>query len=89
MAFKLSTHVGKLIKHYEILAKDGFQRADGSKVPHLAVYNRFRLRKFRHVSKNCFIQNKISTVLDYSGSCSDWSASGFDEKSGLSAKQFF
>ena len=89
MAFKLSTHGKKLIKQYEKMAKEGFQRTDGSKVPPSAVYNSFQLRKFRYVSQNYFFQNKISTVLDYGGGGSDWSASGFDDKSGLSAKQFF
>ena len=89
LAFKLSNHGKKLIKQYEIMAKEGFQRTDGSKVPSVAVYNSFQLKKFRHVAKDYFIHNKISTVLDYGGGGSDWSAGDFDNKSGLSAKQFF
>ena len=89
LAFKLSNHGKKLIKQYEIMAKEGFQRTDGSKVPSVAVYNSFQLKKFRFVAKYYFIHNKILTVLDYGGDGSDWSAGDFDDKGGLSAKQFF
>ena len=89
MAFKLSNHGKKLIKQYEIMGKEGFQRTDGSKVPSVAVYNSFQLKKFRYVSKDYFVHNKISTVLDYGAGGSDWSAGGFDDKISLSAKQFF
>ena len=69
-----------------MMAKDGFQRTDGSKVPPAAVYNSFQLKKFRYVSKEYFIHNKISTVLDYGGCGPGCNAGGFDDKSGLFAK---
>ena len=86
LAFKLSNHGKKLIKQYEIMAKEGFQRTDGSKVPSVAVYNSFQLKKFRHICKNYFIDNKIETVLDYAGGGSDWSANNFDDINAMSAK---
>ena len=64
MAFKLSNHGKKLIKQYEVMAKEGFQRTDGSKVPSAAVYNSFQLKKFRYVSKEYFIHNKIEVNED-------------------------
>ena len=88
-AFKLSRQGEKLIKQYEIMASKGFQRTDGSKVTAEMAYNSFQLRKFRHICKNYFIDNKIKTVLDYGGGGSDWDASNFDNKDGMSAKQFF
>ena len=86
---KLSTHGKKLIKLYEKMVAEGFQRTDGIKIAAENVYNSFQLQKFRHVCKEQFINNKIDTVLDYGGGGSDWNAPNFEPTSGKSAKQFF
>lgn len=88
-AFKLSSQGLKLIEQYETMAKEGFYRTDGSKVPAELAYNSFQLKKFKHICKDYFIKNKIKTVLDYGGGGSDWSANNFDSKNGISAKDFF
>jgi len=87
--FKLSNQGAELINQYEIMAREGFHRTDGKKVPAEYAYNSFQLKKFRHLCKDYFIHNKISTVLDYGGGGSDWSASNFDDTNAMSAKQFF
>ena len=87
--FTLTSHGEKLIKQYEIMARKGFKTTQGIKVPAEMAYNSFQLKKFRHVCKDYFTQNKIKTVLDYGGGGSDWGGSDFDEKNGMSAKQFF
>ena len=86
---KLSTHGKKLIKLYEKMVAEGFQRTDGIKIAAENAYNSFQLQKFRHVCKEQFINNKIDTVLDYGGGGSDWNAPNFEPTSGKSAKQFF
>ena len=86
---QLSTQGKKLIKQYQIMAREGFKRTDGSKVPVEIAYNSFQLKKFRHICKNYFIDNKIETVLDYGGGGSDWSANNFDDINAMSAKKFF
>ena len=86
---KLTAQGEKLIKQYQITAQERFERADGSKVPVEIAYNSFQLKKFRHICKNYFIDNKIETVLDYGGGGSDWSANNFDDINAMSAKQFF
>ena len=46
---QLSTQGKKLIKQYQIMAREGFKRTDGSKVPVEIAYNSFQLKKFRHI----------------------------------------
>lgn len=87
--FKLSAQGAKLIKQYQIMAQEGFERTDGQKTPAEFAYNSFQLKKFRHICKDYFVDNNIQTVLDYGGGGSDWSASNFDEINAMSAKQFF
>tara|TARA_B110000093_G_scaffold177873_1_gene215541 strand:+ start:483 stop:1166 length:684 start_codon:yes stop_codon:yes gene_type:complete len=86
---KLSTHGEKLIKLYEKMVIEGFQRNDGIKIAAKNVYNSFQLQKFRHVCKEQFINNKIDTVLDYGGGGSDWNVPNFEPTNGESAKNFF
>lgn len=85
---KLTSQGVQLIEQYKIMARDGFLRSDGSRVPPDKAYNSFQLKKFRHVCKPYFTKHGISTVLDYGGGGSDWDAKDFDE-AGQSAKQFF
>ncbi len=86
---KLSTHGKKLIKLYEKMVAEGFQRTDGIKIAAENAYNSFQLQKFRHVCKEQFINNKIDTVLDYGGGGSDWDAPNFEPTNLKSAKHFF
>ena len=87
--FELTPQGVQLIEQYEIMAREGFFRTDGSKVPADSAYNSFQLRKFRHVCKPLFVKNEIVTVLDYGGGGSDWDTLNFDAESGKSAKYFF
>ena len=64
---QLSTQGKKLIKQYQIMAREGFIRTDGSKVPVEIAYNSFQLKKFRHICKDYFVDNNIETVLHYGG----------------------
>ena len=86
---KLSTHGEKLIKLYEQMAIEGFQRTDGIKIAAEDAYNSFELKIFQNICKKQFINNKIYTVLDYGGGGSDWDAPNFEPTNGKSAKQFF
>ena len=84
---KLSKQGKNLVKLYERMVVEGYNRQDGSKVEN--TYNDFELKKFRNVCKECISNRSIKTVLDYGGGGSDWDAPGFEPTNGASAKQFF
>lgn len=86
---QLSQHGKKLIKLYNQMVKQGFQRTDGTTVKPENVYNSFQLVKFSDYCKKHFIENKINSVLDYGGGGSDWDAANFKGVNSISAKKFF
>ena len=84
---KLSKQGKNLIKLYERMVTEGYERKDGSKVKN--TYNDFELKKFRTICKEHISHPSIKTVLDYGGGGSDWDAKGFEPSNGALAKQFF
>ena len=84
---KLSTQGKKLIKLYEKMVIEGYDRQDGIRVK--SAYNDFELKKFRNICREHISHRSIRTVLDYGGGGSDWSAPNFEPTNGASAKQFF
>lgn len=84
---KLSKQGEELIKLYEEMASDGYQRNDGVKVE--KAFSDFELRKFRNLCKEKLSIDKIKTVLDYGGGGSNWDEPNFEPSTGESAKQFF
>ena len=64
---KLTEEVAKLIKQYQIMAQEGFERTYGCKIPAQFANNSFQLKKFRHICKDYFVDNNIETVLHYGG----------------------
>ena len=84
---KLSNQGNELIKLYEAMVVDGYNRADGIKVGN--TYNSFELQKFRDICKEHIANHSIKTVLDYGAGGSDWDAPNFEPTNGESAKQFF
>ena len=83
---RLSEKGLKLIELYEVMAKNGLSRTDGT--VDLNTYNKFQLRKFRQLLLPEFQSKNIKTVLDYGSGGSDWKKAGFDTESGKSAKNY-
>ena len=77
----------ELIKMYEKMAKEGYDRVDQQRVD--VAFSDFELRPYRAQILSLFNDNAISTVLDYGCGGSDWRSSGFDEASGHSAIEYF
>ena len=84
----LSKNGKRLIKLYKDMAKNGFDRTDGTRVESKNAYNSFQLKKFKHVVLPSFKKLKIKTVLDYGGGGSNWDELNFDPQTGMSAKEF-
>jgi len=84
---QLSLHGQKLIKMYQSMADEGYDRVDGIRIDD--AYNDFEMRKFRYICKDAFVSNNVKTVLDYGAGGSDWDAPAFDPTSCTTAKQFF
>ena len=84
---KLSKQGKNLIKLYQRMVVEGYERQDGHTVED--AYGDFELQKFRTICKEHISDPGIKTVLDYGGGGSDWDAPGFDSNTGASAKQFF
>ena len=83
---ELSRKGQELIKMYESMASDGYERIDGSKVE--SAYNDFEARKFKDDIKFVLKQLDIKTLLDYGCGGSNWNTENF-VPSGKSAKEFF
>lgn len=86
---ELSKNGKKLIELYTYMAKNGYYRTDGIKVESKEAYNQFQIEKFKDELLPSFKKLKIKTLLDYGGGGSNWDALNFDEKTGISAKEFF
>ncbi len=85
-ALKLSKKGKQLVKMYEQMAQDGYERSDGTQI--VDAFSDFELRAYRAQLRETFQEYAISTVLDYGCGGSDWNAPGFDE-SGESAIEYF
>jgi len=77
----------ELIKMYEKMAREGYDRMDQQRVD--IAFSDFELRAHREHILSLFNAHSISTVLDYGCGGSDWRSSGFDEASGHSAVEYF
>ena len=85
--FGFSRKGRELIKMYEQMAREGYERSDQVRVDD--AFSDFELRAYRPRIRNIFKKYAINTVLDYGCGGSDWHAVGFDEVTGLSAKEYF
>lgn len=74
-----------LLHMYAVMAKSGYDTADGSHVSE--AFNDFELRKVRSSLKPILRASK--SILDYGSGGADWERLGFDIDSGKSAKDFF
>ena len=84
---KFSKKGQELIKMYEQMAMEGYDRVDQQRVDD--AFSDFELRAYRTQIHSIFNEYSISTVLDYGCGGSDWRSSGFDTISGHSAVEYF
>ncbi len=84
---KLSKKGQELIKMYEKMFREGYDRTDQQRVD--IAFSDFELRAYREQILSIFNEHSISTVLDYGCGGSDWRSSDFDEASGQSAIEYF
>ncbi len=89
MNFELSNKGTQLIKLYESMVVDGYNRTDGTSIVADDVFSDFESRTLRNDIKNLFDSYGVKTVLDYGCGGSDWNTSGFDIESNKSAKDFY
>lgn len=76
-----------LIKMYETMAKEGYNRTDGSRVEN--AFSDFQAKEYRNHLRPILRQHSIFTVLDYGCGGSDWNIKGFDSASNQSATEYF
>jgi len=84
---KLSKKGEELIKMYEKMSREGYDRTDQQRVD--IAFSDFELKAYREQILSIFNEHSISTVLDYGCGGSDWGSGGFDEASGQSAIEYF
>ncbi len=84
---KLSKKGEELIKMYEKMSREGYDRMDQQRVD--IAFSDFELRAYRAQILSIFNDHSISTVLDYGCGGSDWRSGDFDEASGQSAIEYF
>jgi len=77
----------ELIRHYEQMVREGYERTDRKKVDN--AFSDFELRAYRRDIRSIFAEHAISTVLDYGSGGSDWLCDGFDDETGQSAMAYF
>ena len=75
----------QLLKQYETMANEGYDRANGSRVEN--AYNSFELKKASKHVRGLFDELSIKSVLDYGSGGSNWRDPGFSGS--LSAIDFF
>ena len=77
-----------LIALYTEMVERGYTREIAGVQNHVPnVYSDFELRRLRNAVRKTYLNNEISTVLDYGCGGSDWDAKDFCD--GSSAKEFF
>jgi len=84
---KFSKKGEELLKMYNKMAREGYDRGDQKRVEN--AFSDFELRAYRPQILSIFNQFSISTVLDYGCGGSDWRANGFDEVANQSAIEYF
>ena len=75
----------QLLKQYETMANEGYDRTNGSRVEN--AYNSFELKKASKHVRGLFDELSIKSVLDYGSGGSNWRDPGFSGS--LSAIDFF
>ena len=90
---ELSKKGKELIKFYERMSTEGYERRDGNyinkKDNQSSSFSSFELRRFREILLPYFKKYNIKSILDYGCGGSNWELEGFDIKSTKSAKEFF
>jgi hypothetical protein len=84
---KLSKKGEELIKMYEKMSREGYERTDQQRVD--IAFSDFELKAYREQILSIFNDHSISTVLDYGCGGSDWRSGDFDKASGQSAIEYF
>jgi hypothetical protein len=88
MSTPISSKKGQeLIKLYEQMAREGYERTDQIKVDN--AFSDFELRAYRLHIRSILNEYAITTVLDYGCGGSDWRCDGFDDATGQSAIEYF
>jgi len=85
--FRFSKKGQELIKIYEQMAREGYDRSDQIKVED--AFSDFELRAYRSQIRTVLQKHSIKTILDYGCGGSDWYVPGFDKESGQSAAEYF
>ena len=85
-ALKFSDKGKELIKMYQKMAQDGYDRVDQTRVE--TAFSDFELRVYREQIRPVLNEYSISSILDYGCGGSDWRAPDFDE-TGQSAVEYF
>ena len=90
---ELSSKGKALIKLYEKMSTEGYERSDGVLVNkrdgQSSSFSNFELRRFKELLLPYFKKYNIKSILDYGCGGSNWELEGFDMKSTKSAKEFF
>lgn len=77
----------ELIKLYENMANEGYERTDKTRIEN--AFSDFELRAYREQLAPIFKNHLIESVLDYGCGGSDWTTEGFDDTTDQSAKDYF
>jgi len=77
----------ELVKLYEKMAREGYDRSDGQRIE--CAFSGFELRAYRQQIRPILNNHSVSTILDYGCGGSDWRSVGFDDTSGRSAIEYF
>ena len=84
---KFSKKGQDLIKLYETMVIEGYDRTDNTRVE--VSFSDFELRSYKEHIRPTLNKHQISTVLDYGCGGSNWTQQGFDEKTNQSAIEYF
>jgi hypothetical protein len=84
---KLTAQGQDLIKYYQQMAEQGYERADNTRVD--KPFSAFELKDYRLTIRFIFNKHNINTILDYGSGASDWKSPGFDKENNQSALQYF
>ena len=84
---KFSQKGQDLIKLYEKMATEGYDRTDDTHVEN--AFSDFELRAYKSAIADVLKEYSVDSVLDYGSGGSDWQISGFDEDTNKSAIEYF
>lgn len=84
---KFSQKGQDLIKLYERMATEGYDRTDDTHVGN--AFSDFELRAYKSAIADVLKKYSVDSVLDYGSGGSDWQVNGFDEDTNKSAIEYF